>query len=379
MQAIPEVPSTDKYDVIDVWRNNVKAGPPASPAERPLDPPVVALETLSTSNEGRVFNLFMFPDFEEPQLSTSAYTSFLQIKDSRSHSATTIEDTCPADVHLKPLPERRSTLSLTQSMKENDKEVSSVTYASPKSQPPRLPGNFSSSDLVETTVGTTPNPDAGSINETQAHTQNRRPNLQVIIPDTAAGDIRLLNGSPFSLDSADSTSTRSSICAPSRADIIKKVPRRGVARTRELSRSRTSISATIAQAETADVSIPIFPYAHLTTRCRAEDCPVSIPHEKGPYLHEGKLRMRNGSIFGASNPPPNVWDAYDRLRHGFSNAPEDVRLVDNFKVLHFGFAQQENLQVLGSPARSLAGSWKLPSRSGGLLGRLMRLGACKRK
>ena len=94
-----------------------------------------------------------------------------------------------------------------------------------------------------------------------------------------------------------------------------------------------------------DIQIPIFPYTHQTTRCRAFNCPIKGKHEKGPYLHDGKLRTRDGNLFGASNPPRVIWEAYDRIKDDDGSvggkdkarvAAKDVKIVTNFARHHFG-------------------------------------------
>ena len=65
-----------------------------------------------------------------------------------------------------------------------------------------------------------------------------------------------------------------------------------------------------------DPPIPIFPFPPGTSRCTDRTCPIKHRHERGPYLHDGKLRTRQGSVFGASNPPPEIWALYDGLREG---------------------------------------------------------------
>lgn len=96
-----------------------------------------------------------------------------------------------------------------------------------------------------------------------------------------------------------------------------------------------------------DIQIPIFPYTHRSTRCRALNCPIRGKHEKGPYLHEGKLRVKEGNIFGASNPPRQIWEAYDRIKDKDGSlggrekdkvAARDVKLVTSFARHHFGEA-----------------------------------------
>ncbi len=88
-----------------------------------------------------------------------------------------------------------------------------------------------------------------------------------------------------------------------------------------------------------DIPIPIFPYPAGTSRCRKRDCPIKIPHERGPYLHEGKLRTREGAIFGASNPPEEIWEVYDRLVYEISRGTADKASfdpVERFVRYHFG-------------------------------------------
>ena len=98
-----------------------------------------------------------------------------------------------------------------------------------------------------------------------------------------------------------------------------------------------------------DIQIPIFPYRHSSTRCRALGCPIKRKHEKGPYLHEGKLRARDGNIFGTSNPPPKIWKAYDRIKDQDGSfggkakdrlTARDVKIVTSFTKYHFGEAKE---------------------------------------
>lgn len=108
-----------------------------------------------------------------------------------------------------------------------------------------------------------------------------------------------------------------------------------------------------------DVQIPIFPYTHKSTRCRALSCPIRGKHEKGPYLHEGKLRAREGNIFGSSNPPPKIWEAYDRIKDSNGDlggkdkdqvAARDVKIVTRFARHHFGQALEWGVE--GSDSES---------------------------
>ena len=92
-----------------------------------------------------------------------------------------------------------------------------------------------------------------------------------------------------------------------------------------------------------DIPIPVFPFPAGTSRCRNRDCPIKIPHEQGPYLHEGKLRTREGSIFGSSNPPPEIWFLYDRSGNGDLPGIDDKPFapVELFVRYHFGETRGE--------------------------------------
>ena len=95
--------------------------------------------------------------------------------------------------------------------------------------------------------------------------------------------------------------------------------------------------------ESFDIPIPIFPFPAGTSRCKNRACPIKIPHEQGPYLHEGKLRTREGSIFGSSNPPPEIWFLYDRSGNGDLPGVDDKPFapVDLFVRYHFGETRGE--------------------------------------
>ena len=92
-----------------------------------------------------------------------------------------------------------------------------------------------------------------------------------------------------------------------------------------------------------DIPIPVFPFPAGTSRCKVRDCPIKIPHEQGPYLHEGKLRTREGSIFGSSNPPPEIWFLYDRSGNGDLPGVDDKPFapVELFVRYHFGKTRGE--------------------------------------
>ena len=95
--------------------------------------------------------------------------------------------------------------------------------------------------------------------------------------------------------------------------------------------------------ESFDIPIPIFPFPAGTSRCKDRDCPIKIPHEQGPYLHEGKLRTREGSVFGSSNPPPEIWFLYDRSGNGDLPGVDDKPFapVELFVRYHFGETRDE--------------------------------------
>ena len=92
-----------------------------------------------------------------------------------------------------------------------------------------------------------------------------------------------------------------------------------------------------------DIPIPIFPFPAGTSRCKNRNCPIKIRHERGPYLHGGKLRTREGSIFGSSNPPPEIWFLYDRSGNGGFRGNGDTTFapVELFVKYHFGETRGE--------------------------------------
>ncbi len=92
-----------------------------------------------------------------------------------------------------------------------------------------------------------------------------------------------------------------------------------------------------------EIPIPIFPFPAGTSRCTNRNCPIKGHHEKGPYLHGGKLRTRKGSIFGSSNPPPEIWFLYDMSTNedvqGMGN--KALAPVELFIKYHFGETRGE--------------------------------------
>ncbi|KAL9071498.1 MAG: hypothetical protein Q9161_004215 [Pseudevernia consocians] len=92
-----------------------------------------------------------------------------------------------------------------------------------------------------------------------------------------------------------------------------------------------------------EVPIPVFPFPAGTSRCTHRNCPIKSRHEKGPYLHKGKLRTRKGSIFGASNPPPEIWFLYDMSRNGNPRVQGEKACapVELFVKFHFSETRGE--------------------------------------
>ena len=116
----------------------------------------------------------------------------------------------------------------------------------------------------------------------------------------------------------------------------------------------TAPSAAKAKENPFTPPIPHFPTTqNSAARCRSLFCPIKrIPHKKGPYLHGGKLRSQpeGGEVFGSSNPPPEIWEAYERIkdedgkggiggRRKDQVAACDVNLVRAFVKHHFGRTQ----------------------------------------
>lgn len=64
--------------------------------------------------------------------------------------------------------------------------------------------------------------------------------------------------------------------------------------------------------------------------CMSPNCPVDIPHNCGPYYHDG---CRGDMYFNGSNPPPNVWRAWVRVGLG-SDTVEDRLVNRGFRVNH---------------------------------------------
>lgn len=91
-------------------------------------------------------------------------------------------------------------------------------------------------------------------------------------------------------------------------------------------------------------------------QCTESDCPLnrtlSIVHAQGPYTYHGVPRKWiRAALFGVSNPPPEIWDAYDRicLSRGKGGAKADEDLIIPFAFFHagdLGETKNEALQEL---------------------------------
>lgn len=77
------------------------------------------------------------------------------------------------------------------------------------------------------------------------------------------------------------------------------------------------------------------PALHL---CKESDCPIQGNHLKGAYQPYLKRFSQIGGIFGNSNPPSHVTEAYDRIQaneFGANDCAErDIEVVDAFVRYH---------------------------------------------
>ena len=162
----------------------------------------------------------------------------------------------------------------------------------------------------------------------------------------STNEVKLLSGNPFELtheEEIDDTESLTSISIESNEAMPNwrdhPSPSRRLVR---VSGGPTSICGDIS----AEPLIPIFPWLRGTTSCRRGDCPIKTKHEEGPYLHDGNLRTREGNMFGASNPPPDVYEAYDRLKLGTSKTHKDTKKVLKFVKYHFGYTDPKDVDFV---------------------------------
>ncbi|KAL9007987.1 MAG: hypothetical protein Q9173_006842 [Seirophora scorigena] len=89
------------------------------------------------------------------------------------------------------------------------------------------------------------------------------------------------------------------------------------------------------------------------------DCPVEDDlHSTGQYRHKGELSHSLSFLFGAQNPPPEIWHAHDRLMIGEASEEEE-ELVLSFLAHHpfqagnvtdkIYFGEQGQLTMTGNP------------------------------
>ena len=158
-------------------------------------------------------------------------------------------------------------------------------------------------------------------------------------------EVKLLSGNPFELtheEETDAESLTSIAIEPNGAMPNWRNHPSPSRRLVRVSGGPTSICGAIS----AETLIPIFPWLRGTTSCRRSDCPIKTKHEEGPYLHDGNLRTREGNMFGASNPPPDVYEAYDRLKLGTSTTRKDSKKVLKFVKYHFGYTDPKDLDFV---------------------------------
>lgn len=80
----------------------------------------------------------------------------------------------------------------------------------------------------------------------------------------------------------------------------------------------------------------------ISSVCSHSTCPVVEAHAEGLYLFRGRKRHFENhvasciarSVFGESNPPPSVWEGFDRLVQGLGTEADAVAEGD-FQEAHF--------------------------------------------
>ena len=90
------------------------------------------------------------------------------------------------------------------------------------------------------------------------------------------------------------------------------------------------------------------PREFIADQCFESSCPIRWAHPKGPYHHKGQRSyMIMTGLFGHSNPPPEIWNAYRNMVQisrdgeplspdGISKSKADEDLVVAFAIFHFG-------------------------------------------
>lgn len=88
------------------------------------------------------------------------------------------------------------------------------------------------------------------------------------------------------------------------------------------------------------------PFKHhiSSSPCTHYLCPVGDePHSEGLYLNEGRLAARPHNYFGASNPPPWLWEAYKKVEASEASEMDFVNLhyFITCHPPHFELCQEE--------------------------------------
>ena len=83
---------------------------------------------------------------------------------------------------------------------------------------------------------------------------------------------------------------------------------------------------------------PILSNCHLDEtrreQCLSRECPVKGDHGKGIYFHDHRKSVHQTKKMYCANPPPEIWEAYDRVEGGWGTK-EDSKIVNAF-IAHHG-------------------------------------------
>lgn len=84
----------------------------------------------------------------------------------------------------------------------------------------------------------------------------------------------------------------------------------------------------------------------LEQMCTSPRCPLRFePHCKGIYQHNGQTRTRPGEEFRDSNPPPEIWASYMRIKSNMDSYRDRLR-VDLFIENHAFWAADLDNETL---------------------------------
>ncbi len=72
---------------------------------------------------------------------------------------------------------------------------------------------------------------------------------------------------------------------------------------------------------------------HLQKLCEAPGCPIRSAHPPGPYFHDPSPCKIWVEVFGCTDPPPELWAAYDRIEAGNGTAA-DVLSIGKYVEYH---------------------------------------------